>query len=80
MIKFQRWRCSNGNPISIDTDTYRYWISDWEIEKFPITQICDKFAWDLTEEEKTRNANETKTFRLKEFWKGFQKITQIKVE
>jgi len=71
MFKIEFFKCNNGNPIAIDTKKYRYWISDYQIEKIPIYQVCDKFVSEFSPEEKQQRYSEIKVLKFKYFWRGF---------
>jgi hypothetical protein len=71
MFKIRLFKCRNGNPIAIDTKKYRYWITDYKVEKIPIYQVCDKFGWEFSPEEKEQRNGEIKVLKFKYFWRGF---------
>ena len=79
MIKIKKFIGKDDKvAFAIDTNKYRFWITGWKIERFPIHYITDVFRFELPEHSKLFWDADTKVLDLKHFWKGFQPMLSPK--
>jgi hypothetical protein len=73
VMKIEKFKCGDGNVFAIDTKKYRYWIPSLKegIQRFPISQVVDKFGYELSENMLERYELNIKWFIWSKFYRGF---------